>query len=168
MSDIATHLFVPLLILIVIFGTSKYKYIFALLPLSILPDLDLFYAHRALLHNLFIPLALLIAYKYASEKTKYVFLFGGLFLFSHTLLDVFNGGVSILYPIYPNTFVIKAELLVNNNFDIYPFIDIGFKDIPIHCAKWTELPVFSSSGFCIVLLTGLIVILKKHIALKNS
>src|SRR5665811_2251706 len=61
MPNWAIHLLVPLLVLFIVGRKEDYKYILLLLPFAVLPDIDTFATeHRALLHNVFIPLALVL------------------------------------------------------------------------------------------------------------
>ncbi|MDP2766171.1 MAG: hypothetical protein Q8O41_01780, partial [Candidatus Methanoperedens sp.] len=61
MPNWAIHLIVPLLALLIVSRKEDWKYILLLLPLAVVPDLDTFLTqHRALLHNMFIPVVFLI------------------------------------------------------------------------------------------------------------
>lgn len=91
MPDWPVHLIVPLLALIIAGKKEHKKYILMLSPLAIIPDLDTFAnLHRALLHNIFIPL-LLILFGLLIEKWKAVFFIASVYFASHVILDVFGG-----------------------------------------------------------------------------
>jgi membrane-bound metal-dependent hydrolase YbcI (DUF457 family) len=73
---------------------------------AVLLDLDVFFVHRATLHNLFVTLllpAILVAFAFQYEKRgnkyKTLSLLLLLFLLSHTILDMgTESGVQLLYP----------------------------------------------------------------------
>ena len=73
---------------------------------AVLLDLDVFFVHRATLHNLFVTLllpAILVAFAFQYEKNgnkyKTLSLLLLLFLLSHTILDMgTESGVQLLYP----------------------------------------------------------------------
>jgi hypothetical protein len=76
-----------------------------LLPLAVLPDLDHFVPHapREAFHNLLLlvpPLAIALYGLKIKNKVLYsVALMAGFCLFSHLVLDFFNGGVALFYPL---------------------------------------------------------------------
>ncbi len=102
------HLIVPLVILILILKDKNNIIKYA--PFALLPDLDTFSGmHRALLHNVFIivAIALMIYFITKNEKaSKVIFIF----MISHLILDVFNGGASLLFPIYNKVFLIDIGI----------------------------------------------------------
>ena len=100
------HLGVCLVALLLYFDDRHRKYVFLLLPFAVLPDLDHFapfYAPRDILHNVFIlvlPLALaLYGLKTKNKLLSGVALMAGFCLFSHLVLDFFNGGEALFYPL---------------------------------------------------------------------
>ncbi len=102
------HLIVPLVILLLIFKNDRSIIKYA--PFALLPDLDTFSGmHRALLHNVFIivAIALMIYFITKNEKvTKVIFIF----MISHIILDMFNGGASLLFPLYNKVFLIDIGI----------------------------------------------------------
>lgn len=106
------HIIVPLAILLVLLKDDKYiKYsVFALFP-----DLDNFSGmHRALFHNIFIVIAisLLIYFIIKDEKVTAVIF---IFMFSHIILDLFNGGASLFFPIYDKLICIESTVRIDSN-----------------------------------------------------
>ena len=73
MPNWAIHLIVPLLALLIVSGKEDYKLIFLLLPLAVISDFDTFFTqHRAMLHNIFLPL-LLFLFGWAIKEKRIVF-----------------------------------------------------------------------------------------------
>lgn len=61
MPNWAIHLLVPLLALLILCRKEDQKYIILLLPFAVLSDIDTFVTeHRALLHNIFIPIVIIL------------------------------------------------------------------------------------------------------------
>src|SRR5659263_681536 len=93
----AIHLLVPLLVLLIVGRKEDYKYILLLLPFAVFPDIDTFVTeHRALLHNIFIPLAL-ASIGISLKKMKKIFLITAFYFASHVILDIFGRGVILFY-----------------------------------------------------------------------
>ncbi|MFZ0011534.1 MAG: metal-dependent hydrolase [Halobacteriota archaeon] len=100
------HIGVALVALLVYFDDRHRKYVLLLLPFAMLPDLDHFapfYAGRDILHNVFLlvpPLAIaLYGVKTKNNLLYSVALMAGFLLFSHLVLDFFNGGEALFYPL---------------------------------------------------------------------
>lgn len=164
MSDAFIHLIVPLLILLILINDERRKYVFVLLPFAIFPDLDLFVEHRALLHNIFIPLTMIIASIWTSKRSRLIILIASAYILSHIMLDIFNSGVYILYPVYNKTFLINIELMVSR----YPvglewIVDWGFKDVTGAYSKWYDTIAISSTGIGIVTLSSALYFIKIHL-----
>ncbi|MFZ3060001.1 MAG: metal-dependent hydrolase [Candidatus Methanoperedens sp.] len=127
MPDWPTHLIVPLLALLIVSRKENQKYILMLTPLALLPDFDSFAVqHRALLHNVFIPLILGLCGS-LSRKYRAVFIIASVYFASHVLLDMFAGGVVLFYPIYNRMAFVDASLLMNQTNDFLGTFDYGFR-----------------------------------------
>ncbi len=128
MPNWAIHLIVPLLALLIVSRKEDWKYVLLLLPLAVVPDLDTLMAqHRALLHNIFLPVILLL---FAWKLTEYrnVFIISSVYLASHVVLDMFGGGVVLFYPFYDRMAFVNASLMIDpSNFLIWTF-DYGFDE----------------------------------------
>jgi hypothetical protein len=100
------HIGVALVALLLYFDDHHWKYVLLLLPFAMLPDLDHFapfYAGRELFHNVFLLVpTLTIALYGLKTKNSVVYtvaLMAGFLLFSHLVLDFFNGGEALFYPL---------------------------------------------------------------------
>ncbi len=118
------HIVVALVALLLYFDDRNRKYVLLLLPLAVLPDLDHFvpYAPRVVFHNVFllvIPLVIALYGLKIKNKVLYgVALMAGFCLFSHLMLDGFNGGEVLFYPLqtvwygFANTPVVAHSAIV--------------------------------------------------------
>lgn len=126
MPDWPTHLIVPLLALLIVSRKENQKYILLLTPLALLPDFDSFAVqHRALLHNMFIPLILGLC-GLAGKKYRTIFIIASVYFASHVLLDMFSGGVVLFYPIYNGMAFVDASLKMSQTYDLLWAFDYGF------------------------------------------
>jgi membrane-bound metal-dependent hydrolase YbcI (DUF457 family) len=127
MPDWPVHLIVPLLALLIVSRKENLKYVFLLLPLALLPDFDSFAVlHRALLHNMFIPLILGLC-GLASKKYRTIFIIASVYIASHVLLDMFDGGVVLFYPVYNGMAFVDASLKMSQTNNMLWAFDYGFK-----------------------------------------
>ncbi|MGQ9586964.1 MAG: hypothetical protein ACUVT7_01085 [Thermoplasmata archaeon] len=96
--DPLMHLALPVLLLLALRFEPRRVLVFA--PLAVVPDLDALWLHRAVLHNVFVTVALPLAFIAYSKLRRPEWLMGALmaqfYLFSHVVLDL--GGVSIFWP----------------------------------------------------------------------
>lgn len=127
MSSTFNHIFIPIVILLIfsnMLGIDPKKV--AMLSLfGILPDIDIFFLHRILLHNIFILIIPIFAYIFIKDiKISGIICF---YLISHIILDVFNGGTYLLFPFYDKVFFAHTELLFRHN-STTPIMDYGISD----------------------------------------
>jgi len=128
MPDWPIHLIVPLLALLMVSRKEHQKYVLLLLPLAVAPDLDTFMTqHRALLHNMFLPLILLLSAWVMKEK-RTIFIIAAVYLASHVFMDMFGGGVVIFYPFYDRMAFVDASLQTSQANDLLFTFDYGFKE----------------------------------------
>jgi membrane-bound metal-dependent hydrolase YbcI (DUF457 family) len=133
MPNWSIHLIVPLLALLIASRKENHKYILLLLPFAVLPDADTLLAqHRALLHNIFLPLIVLIPALFIKEK-KTLFMIASAYLASHVLLDMFQGGVVLFYPFYNEMAFVDASLQLSKGNELLWTFDYGFTD---YAAGW--------------------------------
>ena len=126
MPNWAIHLIVPLLALLIVGRKEEYKYILLLLQLAVLPDIDTFMTeHRALLHNIFIPLSLAF-FGISLKKMKTVFIIASVYFASHVILDMFGGGVVLFFPVYNEMAFIDLSLEMNRANELLWTFDYGF------------------------------------------
>lgn len=128
MPNWAIHLIVPLLALLIVRKKEEWKYILLLLPLAVVPDLDTFLTqHRALLHNMFIPVVFFIlGWKLREYRT--VFIISAVYLTSHVILDMFGGGVVLFYPFYDRMAFVNASLSMEQPINIIWTFEYGFRE----------------------------------------
>lgn len=115
MSSLFNHIFIPITILLIFSKRLKIdqKNIILLSFFGILPDADIFLFHRATFHNIFIliiPILIFIFVKDMREASGIICFYLG----SHLLLDIFDGGIFLLYPFYSKVFYSVIELTFNN------------------------------------------------------
>ncbi len=129
MSSLFTHIFIPVLILILFskkLGIDP-KEALALSLFAALPDADhVFLLNRATLHNVFlilVPLLLFVLVKRRRNVSGIICFY----LASHLILDLFNGGLYLLYPVYNKVFFANAELLFNRG-SFMSVLDLGISD----------------------------------------
>ncbi len=128
MPNWAIHLIVPLLALLIVRTKEDWKYILLLLPLAVVSDLDSFVTqHRALLHNIFIPVILLIL-AWRLQEYKTIFVISAIYFTSHIVMDMFGGGVVLFYPFYDEMAFVNASLRINDMKDLVWTFNYGFNE----------------------------------------
>ena len=121
-------------------------------PITHLPDIDyLLPPHRALAHNLFIVLPFvavgLWAWRNARPTLAQWMLIASVYLLSHIVMDVFAGGVTLLYPLSVHTTCYYAEIKVVTATNT-PYLDAGrcsFTGVPTVAEVYTWLPYTESA-----------------------
>lgn len=115
MSSLFSHIFIPLVILIIFSNKLglDIKKILILSFFGILPDADaLIFIHRASFHNVLILTIPFLIFIFAKDiKISGII---GFYLISHVILDIFNGGVFLLYPFYDNVFFSRIEIWLHS------------------------------------------------------
>ncbi len=131
--DTFAHIVIPLLVLLALRVDTKKALI--MLPLAVVPDIDLFFRmHRMLFHNIFvlviIPLIIgLYVYKYHRKYFPFAWI-GIFYLISHLVLDL-SEGIGMLYPLTTDFYSIQASLYFDFWRGIpYPFLDFSAQIIP--------------------------------------
>lgn len=153
MSSLFSHVFIPLAILLIFSNLLRLdpKNIVVLSLFGILPDADIFLLHRESFHNILIfaiPFLIFIFTKYKREISGII----SFYIASHLILDMFNGGIFLLYPYYKNVFFVNIDIFFNNG-DMLVY-DYGISDKIIDKVD----PMISSENFGVVLLTILMFI----------
>ncbi len=159
MSSSFNHIFIPLVLLVLFFRTDARKAL-ALSFFAVLPDMDIiFLPHRAALHNIFIliiPMLLLIFVK----SRRDIFAIICFYLASHLVLDIFNGGIFPLYPVYDKVFFTHLDLSFNHN-SLVPALQYGISNKIVNMGRGES--VVSSENFGVaVLLMAIAVISYIH------
>lgn len=152
MSSLFNHVFIPLFILLAFsdrLGLNPKK-VFALVFFAILPDADvIFLPHRAAFHNMFvliIPFLLFILISNRRETSGIICLY----LASHLTLDLFNGGISLIYPLSSDVFFIDVEF----RFDLQSFthvLDFGIRETVVNSGKGEPLVSSENMGIAVFL-----------------
>ena len=107
------HAIIPMLVLLAFFPKLDKKYIFYLLPIVWIIDLDIYIPtmHRYLFGNIFFVILLAgLAYWLWDKKASLVALFYG---FSHLVLDSGYPGTAWLWPLVDKTFYLSASVQRN-------------------------------------------------------
>ena len=119
------HAIIPLLFLLAVFPKLDKKYVFILLPIVWIIDLDLYLGdlHRFIFGNIFFVLLLAgVAYWAWDKKAFFVAMFYGV---SHLVLDSFYGGTAWLWPIIDKTFYVVASVQYENGW----LYDLGIRSL---------------------------------------
>ncbi len=104
------HALIPLAFLLALFPNLPKKYLFSLVPIVWIIDLDTFIGiHRFTFHNIFFVL-LLACIAYYLWKNKTAFWIAFYYGFSHLLLDFAMPGPAWFYPFIEKTFYFDAGI----------------------------------------------------------
>lgn len=154
MSSLFSHIFIPLTILLIISEKLKVdkKKIIILSFFGIFPDIDIFIDHRALFHNIFIFIIPIIIFVLNKEIRDIVIIIS-FYLMSHLVLDIFNGGIFLLFPIYSKVFFIQTDIWFNIS-GITATINYGIIDSVIG-----KDPMISSENIAIMIILSISILL---------
>lgn len=114
--DILSHFFLPLIVTYALrldeWFADHILFLFAFLGL--IADIDVFLGiHRFFLHSpLLISFIILPPLLFVKEKKRKYLLLTAFFLYSHVVLDFFDGGVPLLYPLTPISIGLDFSLVV--------------------------------------------------------
>jgi len=127
--SVVIHLLIPPLALLAARRFAP-RDVLLLLPFSLLPDLDFFIPpHRALLHSVFLPIVagvLWWRWRAAKPHGAELALLAGFYLFSHSFMDLFAGGVTPFWPLSDQTFFIDTQVLIDTGtLQTYPTFNPG-------------------------------------------
>lgn len=150
------HLLIPPMVLL---ATRRFppRLVLQLLPLSLLPDLDFFVPpHRALLHSVFLVAILgYLSWRWAGEGRRLrsqAALVAAFYLGSHSLMDLFVGGVVPLWPLSDVNFYVDILVLIDTaTLQVFPTIAPGASAGPPEVSPLYE--AFDGEHAGIVLLT---------------
>jgi len=162
MSSLFNHIFIPLAILLLFSDRLKLdqRKVLALSFFAVLPDADaIFLPHRALFHNIFIliiPVLLFISLRSRRD------LFGIIcfYLASHLVLDLFNGGIFLFYPVYNKVFFARAELLFELD-SFIPVTDYGIRRAIVNMGKGEPAISSENTGVALLLIVLIIVLVMR-------
>ncbi len=111
--DTFAHIVIPLLVLLALRVDTRKALM--MLPLAVIPDLDIFFrAHRLLFHNVFVLVLLpmlfgVYIYHYHRKYFPYAWI-GIFYLCAHLVLDL-SEGIALLYPLTTNFYAIQASMV---------------------------------------------------------
>ena len=135
---------------------------------GILPDADVLVSiHRAFLHNIFILLIVpLVIFVFIKDIKIYGII--TFYLMSHLILDIFNGGIFLLYPLYDSVFFSRIEIWFHSG-DIIPVIYYGISDKIVPMGKGEPMISSENIGVAILLIiTVLVSVIINHGTKKKS
>ena len=145
---------------------------------GVLPDLDIFlrdyYVHRALLHNIFVSLAIPYLMLKLDKDVHYsriiiACMIGFTF---HMIADLIFGGVSLLYPIIPYVLLIIVKIGLGMNYE--PLFSISFKTYSLqtfsesYIARPLEGCLFSPLSLLLLIIFAFITIADKKNFFQTS
>ncbi len=111
---------IPLLVLLAL-RMAPARVALLMLPFTLIHDIDYWIGtHRATLHNIFVVLpALFLWYKWRNEPPQRATYAGvsAYYLASHVFLDLFAGGVVLLYPLWNMNIYLNCRVLVETATD---------------------------------------------------
>lgn len=155
MSSSFNHIFIPITILLIFSKRLKInqKNIVLLSFFGVLPDMDIFLFHRATFHSIFIlviPILIFIFNKDIREISGIICFYLG----SHLLLDIFDGGIFLLYPFYNRIFYSVIELIFSKGI----VLNVGISETIINIKTIGE-PMISSEnvGVAVLLIITLLI-----------
>lgn len=165
---------IPLLFLLSLPWLDRRKVLLAW-PLTHLPDFDYWLPpHRALGHNLWILLPFLALWTWSTRKGRPDLaqwgMIASVYVGSHLLMDVFAGGVTLLYPLSLHTTCYYAQIRVVTATDT-PFIDAGrcsFEGVPTVAEVYTWLPSSEAALLAFLVPATLAVLAARLIARRRD
>jgi hypothetical protein len=171
------HYVIPVLFILALNQKLDRRKILRYSLLTLLPDMDFFLGH-ALLHNIFMPLALSSIVYHLAGRDKSSWMLSTYFLYSHLILDL--GFVALLYPIEDSVFSLKINIYTSPKVagNIWNIITgqgaIGKEaaaiiksksevtEYPLEVAKNAEVsPVFTQIGLMLILIYLLTIALNR-------
>lgn len=157
MSSLFNHAFIPITILLIFSDRLNIhtRNILILGLFAILPDIDMYLNHRASFHNIFILIIPVLAFIFINREIFGIISF---YFISHIILDIFNGGVSLLYPFYKSVLFVRADIRFGDSIFTYG-INNKIINVPIIGES-----IISSENFGIIILlmvVVLVIIIKK-------
>ena len=159
------HALIPLAFLLAFFPNLDKKYVFTLLPIVWIIDLDSFIGiHRYTFHNLtFVLIVAVIAYLLWKNRTAFwVALYYGL---SHLILDLSMPGPAWLYPFVQKTFYLDVSIQKGATWMFN--VTAGSLSIDQYNTLFGSLPVKTYIGEASVLFILLfVVILISYVCIK--
>ncbi|MBI5797680.1 metal-dependent hydrolase [Candidatus Woesearchaeota archaeon] len=163
------HALIPLAFLLALFPNLDKKYIFYLVPIVWIIDLDTFIGlHRFTFHNLTFILALAgIAYIIFRNRTAFwVACYYGI---SHLILDLALPGVAFFYPFYQKTFYLNFSLTRVTQW----IVDISAGTLSLDQFQallpgWTEKTYIGEASILFIILFAIILLVRYKKEIKET
>ncbi|MSR86056.1 hypothetical protein EXS74_01515 [Candidatus Woesearchaeota archaeon] len=161
------HALIPLAFLLALFPNIDKKYVFSLVPIVWIIDLDSFIGiHRFTFHNLFFVLVL-AGIAYLIWKNRVAFWVAFYYGLSHLILDLSMPGPAWLYPLVQKTFYLDISIAKGTSWMLN--IDTGSLSINQYNTLFGNLPVQTYVGEPAILFYLLFsVLLVVYIILKSK
>jgi len=163
--DPLIHVALPALLLLAMRLDPRSVLLFA--PLAIVPDLDVVHLHRATFHNVFVTVALPLAFVTYSRLRRPEWTMNSLlalfFLSSHLVLDL--GGVSVFWPFVTDLWYLDTNISISmrSGIDIGFDFDYGWRDY----APMGESSLLSGTGFALLFLVVLVLVVFRKEAIST-
>lgn len=159
------HFILPGVILLVLFQKLDRWTILKLLPLTQLPDLDLFIVHdlhRALFHNFsFVFIVSGIVYYLLGKTGFFISLF---YLISHLIFDSAEAGNALFWPFYNNLIGFNFAVMIQPKFDVVLNLFSNPFNPGINAG---EICILCQQGSLILILIGIALIAKLYLMKKD-
>ncbi len=154
------HALIPLVFLLAVFPKLDKKYIFLLVPIVWIIDLDTYFGqHRFTLHNIFF--VLLVAALLYVLWDKMAGLVGFFYGFSHLLLDSFYPGPAWLYPFVDRTFYITSQVLRDGEWIVnLGWGSLALSDYVAFAETVGPSRYIAETGVLFVVLIGILLVVK--------
>ncbi len=142
MPDLIIHILIPLTALLLFYDKKYRNYVILLAPLAILPDFDHVITAslpRALFHNVFIlaPTIVLALFFYKTRdggdqndtgnRVYNMAIIATFYLLSHLILDSFNGGAWLFYPLSTHAYSFVFDLVYHGGV-FAPAVGVDIKE----------------------------------------
>lgn len=162
------HALIPLAFLLALFPNLDKKYIFTLVPIVWIIDLDSFIGiHRFTFHNLFFVLAL-ACLAYIIWRNRIAFWLAFYYGFSHLFLDFAMPGVGWLYPIIPKTFYLNANIHRTGEWLInFSFASLNLEEYNALLQTVGPLRYIGEQSVLFLTLFGILLIIKYRSEIKK-
>lgn len=158
--DLIFHILIPLGLL-ALFGLRN-KWVFLLLPLTIILDLGTPLGVRRGIHSIFVVLLILgiiylIAHFKSKKDSKIVLGISAFYLFSHLLLDL-GGPMALLWPFSSEAFTITIKIMLKN---MIPVLVFNLESAAVNPADTAYGTIVSEAGFGLAAIFLIILIARK-------
>mgnify|MGYP002639192702 CR=1 FL=1 len=161
------HAIIPLIFLLAIFPKLDKNYIFLLLPIVWLIDLDTYFGvHRLYLHNIvFVLLVAGFVYWRWNNTAGFVALYYGA---SHLILDLAYPGVALFYPLVEKCYYVTASIQRASTWLVdFSVGTVSKEEILYNIVMQDSMNYFSESSFILILLLLVLVVIKYRNKIKK-